>query len=94
MKPVKIRAEWEAEGFGRVLKAARLKYTLENKVSLAAVCKQVGVNRSYWYQMEEEKLRTVSLDHIRATEKLFGVTLVKVSLDYNKMIRVEVVSND
>ena len=93
MGEIKIRKEWKVLGFGEVLKQARLKYTHKNKVTLAAVCKAIGVNRSYWYQMESQELKTVSLDHIRAIEKLFGVELVKVVVE-GKDIKVEVIDND
>jgi hypothetical protein len=93
MDSIKIRQEWEVLGFGAILKRARLKYTSKNKVTLAAVCKAIGVNRSYWYQMESQELKTVSLSHIKAIEKLFGVELVKVVVE-GKDIKVEVINND
>ena len=43
--------------------------------------------------MESQELKTVSLDHIRAIEKLFGVELVKVVVE-GKDIKVEVIDND
>ena len=93
MGEIRIRKEWKVLGFGAMLKQARLKYTHEHKVTLAAVCKAIGVNRSYWYQMESQKLKTVSLDHVRAIEELFGVELVKVVVE-DKDIKVEVIDND
>ena len=93
MDEISIRKEWKVLGFGAVLKQARLKYTHKNKVTLAAVCKAIGVNRSYWYQMESQELKTVSLEHVRAIEELFGVELVEVVVE-GKNIKLEIISND
>ncbi len=93
MDEIRIRKEWKVKGFGATLKQARLSYTSKNKVTLAAVCKAIGVNRSYWYQMESQELKTVSLDHVRAIEELFGVELVRVVVE-GKDIKVEVIDNE
>jgi transcriptional regulator with XRE-family HTH domain len=91
MKPVSARQEWIIEGIEDVIKKARMAYTRKTGKSVISICDAIGVHRSYWYQVERGELRTISLDHLRAIEKLFGVELYKVTLTEDKEIIVEVI---
>lgn len=93
MKPVSAREEWPIEGIGQVIKAARLSYIKRTCSTLAKICQTIGVNRSYWYQMENEELRTISLSHLRAIEELFGVELYAIALT-DKTVTIKVINND
>jgi len=93
MKPVSAREEWPIDGIGQVIKTARLAYIKRTGSTLAKVCQTIGVNRSYWYQMENEELRTISLSHLRAIEELFEVELYAIALT-DKQIIIEVVDNE
>jgi transcriptional regulator with XRE-family HTH domain len=94
MKPVSARQEWVIEGICEAVKKARMSYTRRTGKSVISICKEIGVARSYWYQVERGELRTISLDFLKAVEKLFGVELYKVTLTHDKEILVEVVDND
>jgi transcriptional regulator with XRE-family HTH domain len=93
MEPFTIRQEWPAPGLGSAIKEARLKYTKQTGKSLVSICKEIGINRSYWYQIEGEVLKTISMEHLQAIEQLFGVELYAIALD-DKTITVEVNKND
>lgn len=77
---MKIRKEWELEGLGQKIKEARLLHKAKTGRGLKELCEKLGVNRSYWYQMEEEVLKTISVEHLRSIEDLLEVKLVEFPL--------------
>ena len=91
MKPVSARQEWVMEGICESIRKARMAYTRRTGKSVVSICNKIGVARSYWYQVERGELRTISLDHLRAIEKLFEVELYTVTLTEDKEILVEAV---
>lgn len=80
MLAAKMRVRWirevEVEGLGSRIRDARLK----SDKSLDQICKEVGVSRTYWYDIEKEVLRgTLSLENLKKIEEVlevdFGVKL-------------------
>lgn len=64
--------EVEVPGLGERIKQARL---ASNK-SLEALCDEVGVSRTYWYDVEKETLKgTLSIENLRKIEQALGVDL-------------------
>ncbi|BAZ02861.1 XRE family transcriptional regulator [Tolypothrix tenuis PCC 7101] len=69
--------EVEIEGLGEQIKQARLNCSK----SLEQICDEVGVSRTYWYDIEKETLKgALSIENLRKIEQVlsvdFGVTLV------------------
>ena len=63
--------EVEVEGLGKRIKEARL----ASDKSLEALCGEVGVSRTYWYDLEKETLKgTLSVENLEAIEKALGVS--------------------
>jgi transcriptional regulator with XRE-family HTH domain len=52
-----------------------------DKRTLTAICRECGLSRSYWYQLESEDMRSAATEEvIRKIEKVLGVDL-EVSFD-------------
>jgi transcriptional regulator with XRE-family HTH domain len=52
-----------------------------DKRTLTAICRECGLSRSYWYQLEGEDMRSAATEEvIRKIEKVLGVDL-EVSFD-------------
>jgi transcriptional regulator with XRE-family HTH domain len=57
-------------GLGAAIKAARE----ADERSVSEICRQVGISRQYWYQLEREDLRSaVTEEVIRRIEKVLSV---------------------
>ncbi|BAZ33640.1 transcriptional regulator (plasmid) [Cylindrospermum sp. NIES-4074] len=72
--PTKMRVrqvrEIEVDGLGERIKQARLK----SSKSLERICDEVGVSRTYWYDVEKETLKGgLSIENLRRIEKALGV---------------------
>lgn len=64
--------EVEVEGLGDRIKAARL----ASDKSLEQICDEVGVSRTYWYDIEKETLKgTLALEKLRKIEQVLEVDL-------------------
>ncbi|MBE9178727.1 helix-turn-helix transcriptional regulator [Oculatella sp. LEGE 06141] len=64
--------EIEVEGLGERIKQARLNCSK----SLEEICDEVGVSRTYWYDIEKETLKgALSIENLRKIEQALGVTL-------------------
>jgi transcriptional regulator with XRE-family HTH domain len=62
--------EVDIEGLGDRIKQARL----NAKKSLEQICDEVGVSRTYWYDIEKETLKgALSIDNLRKIEDVLGV---------------------
>lgn len=62
--------EVEIEGLGERIKKARL----NSDKSLEHICDEVGVSRTYWYDVEKETLKgALSIENLRKIEKVLGV---------------------
>jgi len=58
--------EIEIEGLGERIKKARL----DSKKPLDKICEEVGVSRTYWYDLEKETLKgTLSIENVRKIEE-------------------------
>lgn len=71
---VRIRRiqEVEVEGLGDRIKQARL----ASPKSLEQICDEVGVSRTYWYDIEKETLKgTLSYENLQKIEQVLGVVL-------------------
>jgi len=64
--------EIDAPGLGQRIKQARLG---SNK-SLEQICDEVGLSRTYWYDLEKESLKgTLSIENLRKIEAALGIDL-------------------
>jgi transcriptional regulator with XRE-family HTH domain len=64
--------EIEVKGLGERVKQARL--AISNTKSLERLCEEVGVSRTYWYDLEKETLKgTLSLENLRKIEAALDV---------------------
>jgi transcriptional regulator with XRE-family HTH domain len=62
--------EVDIEGLGDRIKQARL----NAKKSLEQICDEVGVSRTYWYDIEKETLKgALSIDNLRKIEQVLGI---------------------
>lgn len=64
--------EVEVSGLGEMIRQARL--ALIGKKSLEQICQEVGVSRTYWYDLEKETLKgTLSIENLRKIEAALEV---------------------
>lgn len=64
--------EIEVRGLGERIRQARL---IQNK-SLEQICDEVGISRTYWYDIEKETLKgALSIENLRKIEKTLGIDL-------------------
>ncbi len=64
--------EVEVPGLGERIKQARL----GSKKSLEQLCEEVGVSRTYWYDVEKETLKgTLSIENLRKIEQALSIDL-------------------
>lgn len=62
--------EIEIKGLGERIKQARL----GSDHSLEQICDEVGVSRTYWYDVEKETLKgALSIENLRKIEEVLGV---------------------
>lgn len=74
MISVKETREAQFEGLGQKIRQARKK--LRGKKTIEQVCEEVGVSKTYWYDIENECLRgSLSIENLRKIEKALGVDL-------------------
>lgn len=73
MQVKRVRTEVkEFSGLGERIKAARM----ADDRSLSEICRQSGVSRSYWYQLEKEQLIVPATEEmIRKVETVLNVDL-------------------
>ncbi len=66
--------EVEIDGLGERIKQARL--AVAQSKSLEQVCNEVGVSRTYWYDIEKETLKgALSIENLRKIEQSLGIDL-------------------
>ena len=66
--------EVEIDGLGERIKQARL--AIAQSKSLEQVCDEVGVSRTYWYDIEKETLKgALSIENLRKIEQSLGIDL-------------------
>ncbi len=73
--------EVEIEGLGERIKQARL-----NSIkSLEQICDEVGLSRTYWYDIEKETLKgALSIENLHKIEEVLGVSFgVNLEEDYD-----------
>lgn len=76
MIATKMRIRWikevEVNGLGDAIKRAR-----ENSgKTVDQICEEVGVSRTYWYDIEKETLKgTLSRENLKSIEKSLNVDL-------------------
>ncbi len=64
--------EIEIYGLGAQIKKARL----ASSKSLEQICDEVGVSRTYWYDIEKETLKgALSIENLRKIEQALGIDL-------------------
>lgn len=64
--------ELEVPGLGDRIKKARL----NSDKSLEQICDEVGVSRTYWYDVEKETLKgALSIENLRKIEQALGIDL-------------------
>lgn len=70
-----ITKEVEVSGLGRRIKDARMSLPRSGK-SLEALCGEVGISRTYWYDIEKERIKgSLSFDLLRSIESALGIDL-------------------
>lgn len=70
MKIVKtIIQEQKANRLGEKIKKARM----ADDRSLAQICKDCGLSRSYWYQVENNEVPRIHLETLQKIESVLGV---------------------
>jgi transcriptional regulator with XRE-family HTH domain len=63
--------EVEVMGLGERIKQARIR--IKNTKSLEQVCEEVGMSRTYWYDIEKETLKgALSIENLRKIESALG----------------------
>lgn len=64
--------EVEVDQLGKRIKQLRLSQTK----SLEQICDEVGLSRTYWYDLEKETLKgTLSVENLRKIEQALGANL-------------------
>jgi transcriptional regulator with XRE-family HTH domain len=64
--------EVEVMGLGEAIKAARKSCGK----SVDAICQELDVSRTYWYDLEKEQIRgTLSIENLKKIESTLGVNL-------------------
>lgn len=59
-------------GLGKRIRQARER----DERSLSQICRECGISRSYWYQLESEDLRSPATEEIiRKVEEILGIDL-------------------
>lgn len=67
MRVVKVRGI-EKRGLGLAIRRARQ----QSVFSVDSICRQVGISRTAWYDLEKECVDAIDYDLLRAIEKLLG----------------------
>lgn len=71
--------EIEIPELGDVIKKARIVMadaSEPNKKTMEDICREVGVSRTYWYDIEQDRLRgTLSIENLRKIEKALNIDL-------------------
>jgi transcriptional regulator with XRE-family HTH domain len=71
---VKETKEAQFEGLGKRIREARKK--LRGKKTIDVICQEVGVSKTYWYDIENECLRgALSIENLRKIEQVLDVDL-------------------
>lgn len=66
--------EVEIDGLGESIRQARL--AMSQTKSVEQICDEIGVSRTYWYDIEKETLKgALSIENLRKIEKALGVNL-------------------
>lgn len=64
----------EAPNLGLRIKEARI--FMSNRKSLEEICDEVGVSRTYWYDIENERIRgALSIENLRKIEQALEINL-------------------
>lgn len=64
----------ECEGLGKKIREARKR--LRGKKSVEQICEELGVSRTYYYDIENECIRgTLSIENLRRIEKTLNIDL-------------------
>lgn len=76
MLATKMRIRWikeiEIDGLGDVIRKARI----SSEKTVEQVCDEVGVSRTYWYDIEKETLKgTLSFENLKKIEQVLGIDL-------------------
>jgi len=76
MLATKMRIRWikeiEVDGLGDAIKKARI----YSGKTVDQICDEVGVSRTYWYDIEKETLKgTLSRENLENIERALGVNL-------------------
>jgi len=66
--------EIEVDKLGERIKQARL--AIAQSKSLEQICDEVGVSRTYWYDIEKETLKgALSIENLRKIEQALGIDM-------------------
>ena len=74
MISVKQTREAQFKGLGKKIREARKR--LRGKKTIDQICEEVGVSKTYWYDIENECLRgALSIENLRKIESVLNVDL-------------------
>lgn len=68
----------DIEGLGEMIRTQRKQVCKERNIGLESICAEVGIDRTYWYRIENETLgkdAALSLGILRKIESVLGVDL-------------------
>lgn len=69
---IRLIKEIEVEGLGEKIKEARL----DSRKSLEQICAEVGLSRTYWYDIEKETVRgTLSFENLQKIQEVLNLDL-------------------
>ncbi|MBD1825033.1 helix-turn-helix transcriptional regulator [Cyanobacteria bacterium FACHB-DQ100] len=81
--------ETEVSGLGERIKQARLDIAATK--SLEEICREVGVSRTYWYDLEKETLKgTLAIENLRKIESALGIDF---GVSFDELAEAEVKAN-
>lgn len=62
----------ESPNLGQRIKDARI--NISNKKSLEQICDEVGLSRTYWYDVEKETIKgSLSIENLRKIERVLEI---------------------
>lgn len=66
---IRITKEIDAPGIGKKIKDARM---VDGR-SVQTLATLAGISLAYWYQVEQEKMQSISEEHFRGIQNALGV---------------------
>lgn len=68
---IRITKEIDAPGIGKKIKDARI----ADGRSVQTLATLAGISLAYWYQIEQEKMQSISEEHFKGVQSALGIDL-------------------